>query len=100
MKLVGWSPDGKAARLSRDWKSGEVGKWEEEHKHFRTTGERVRHDIYLVDHASDEATPVEEEKSALIDLIGEAANQPKLKWPTWMFRRHGYVYLLPSRGIS
>jgi hypothetical protein len=28
------------------------------------------------------------------------ANQPKLKWPTWMFRRHGYVYLLPSQGIS
>src|SRR5260221_13043905 len=32
----GWSPDGKAARLSRYWKSEEVGKWEEEHKDFRT----------------------------------------------------------------
>src|SRR5262249_13657029 len=38
-QFVGWSPDGKAARLSRDWKSEEVGKWEEEHKDFRTTGE-------------------------------------------------------------
>src|SRR5205085_11760657 len=28
----GWSPDGKAAKLSRYWKSEEVGKWEEEHK--------------------------------------------------------------------
>ncbi len=35
-QFVGWSPDGKAARLSRDWKSEEVGKWEEEHKTFRT----------------------------------------------------------------
>src|SRR6516225_10470357 len=25
-QLVGWSPDGKAARVSRDWKSEEVGK--------------------------------------------------------------------------
>src|SRR5262249_12824679 len=67
--LVGWSPDGKAARLSRDWKSEEVGKWEEEHKDFRTTGDGVRHDIYLVDLASGKATkqtPVEEKKSEFI----------------------------------
>src|SRR6516165_7120138 len=62
----GWSPDGKAARLSRCWKGDEVGKWEEEHKDFRTTGDGVRHDIYLVDLASGKATketPVEEKKS-------------------------------------
>src|SRR5262245_22015938 len=40
-QLVGWSPDGKAARLSRYWKSEEVGKWEEEHKTFRPTGDGV-----------------------------------------------------------
>src|SRR6478735_9422589 len=34
-QFTGWSPDGKAARLSRNWKSEEVGKWEEEHKNFR-----------------------------------------------------------------
>src|SRR5262245_26552255 len=33
-QFVGWSPDGKAARVSRYWKSDEVGKWEEEHKDF------------------------------------------------------------------
>src|SRR6266436_6373623 len=62
----GWSPDGKAARLSRYWKSEEVGKWEEEHKDFRTTGDGVRHDIYLVDLAGGKATkqtPAEEKKS-------------------------------------
>jgi hypothetical protein len=36
----------------------------------------------------------------LISSGKHLANQPKLKWPTWMFRRHGYVYLLPSQGIS
>src|SRR5437763_1500145 len=30
----GWSPDGKAARLRRYWKSGEVGKGAGEHKDF------------------------------------------------------------------
>ena len=50
-QFVGWSPDGKAARLSCDWKSEEVGKWEEEHKDFRTTGEGIRHDAYRVDSA-------------------------------------------------
>jgi hypothetical protein len=52
----GWSPDGKAARLSRYWKSDEVGKWEEEHKTFRPIGDGVRHDVYLVDLASGKAT--------------------------------------------
>src|SRR5262249_47765571 len=68
-QFVGWSPDGKAARLSRNWKSDEVGKWEEEHKDFRTSGEGVRHDMYLVDLASGKATkqtPVEEKTSALV----------------------------------
>src|SRR5947199_3543940 len=31
-QVICWSPDGKAARLSRYWKSEEVGKREEEHK--------------------------------------------------------------------
>src|SRR5262245_17436064 len=58
----GWSPDGKAARMSRYWKSDEVGKWEEEHKDFRPIGEGYHHDAYLVDLASGKATrqpPVE-----------------------------------------
>jgi Tol biopolymer transport system component len=68
-QFVGWSPDGKAARLSCDWKSEEVGKWEEDHKSFRTTGEGVRHDAYLVDMASGKAAkqaPVEDKKSEFI----------------------------------
>jgi Tol biopolymer transport system component len=71
-QFVGWSPDGKAARLSCDWKSDEVGKWEEEHKDFRTAGEGVRHNMYLVDLASGKATketPVEEKKSELVKSL-------------------------------
>src|SRR5262245_42637087 len=30
-QFAGWSKDGKAARLSRCWKSDEVGNWEEKH---------------------------------------------------------------------
>src|SRR5262249_56029332 len=41
--FVGWSPDGKAARLSRHWKSDEVGKWEEEHNTLRPTRKAVRY---------------------------------------------------------
>src|SRR5262245_26335056 len=66
-QFVGWSPDGKAARLSRNWKSEEVGKWDEEHKTFRTTGEGVRHDMYLVDLAGGKATkqtPVADQKKS------------------------------------
>src|SRR6516164_9573275 len=62
-QFVGWSPDGKAARLSRCWKSDEAGKWEEEHKDFRPIGDGVRYDTYLVDLASGKATkqtPVED----------------------------------------
>ena len=68
-QFVGWSPDGTAARLSRNWKSEEVGKWEEEHKTFRPVGDGFRHDMYLVDLASGKATkqmPVEEKKSEFI----------------------------------
>src|SRR5579872_4321958 len=72
-QFVGWSPDGKAARLSCDWKSEAVARWEEEHKDFRTSGEGVRHDMYLVDLASGKATkqtPVEDKKkSALIKSL-------------------------------
>src|SRR5262245_25822109 len=65
----GWSAftDGKTARLSHDWKSEEVGKWEEEHKTFRSSGEGVRHDVYLVDLASGKATkepPVDDKKKS------------------------------------
>src|SRR5262249_34069126 len=41
-QFAGWSPDGKAALLSRCWKSAEVGKWEEKHKTFRPVGDGVR----------------------------------------------------------
>jgi Tol biopolymer transport system component len=56
MQFVGWSPDGKAAKLSRCWKTDEVGKWEEEHRDFRPTGDGFRYDTYLVDLASGTAT--------------------------------------------
>lgn len=71
-QFVGWSPDGKAARLIRSWKSDEVGRWEEEHKDFRTTGEGVRQDAYLVDLASGQATkqpPVEDKRSQLVKSL-------------------------------
>src|SRR4051812_831347 len=64
-QFVGWSPDGKAARLGRYWKSAEVGKWEEEHKTFRPDGEGVRTEMYLVDLAGGKATkeaPAEDKK--------------------------------------
>jgi Tol biopolymer transport system component len=63
----GWSPDGKAAKLSRYWKSDEVGKWEEEHKDFRPIGAGFRSDGYLIDLASGKATkqtPVVEKKTS------------------------------------
>src|SRR5262245_48140691 len=66
-QFVGWSPDGNAARVSRNWKSEEAGKWEEEHKTFLPPGEGVRHDAYLVDLASGKATkqtPVEDKKKS------------------------------------
>jgi TolB protein len=68
-QFVGWSPDGKTARLSLGFKSDEVGEWEEKHKTFRPVGADVRYDAYLVDLASGKATkqdPVEEKTSALI----------------------------------
>jgi TolB protein len=61
-QFAGWSKDGKAALLSRCWKSDEVGNWEEKHKTFRPVGDGVRYDMYLVDLASGKATkqpPVE-----------------------------------------
>ena len=72
-QFVGWSPDGKAARLSRNWKSEEVGKWEEEHKTFRPVGEGFRHDAYLVGLASGKATKeapaLDKKKNALIKSL-------------------------------
>jgi Tol biopolymer transport system component len=68
-QFVGWSPDGKA-RVSRYWKTDEVGKWEEEHKTFRPIGDGVRHDMYLIDLASGKAmkeTPaLDKKKSELV----------------------------------
>jgi Tol biopolymer transport system component len=58
MQFVGWSPDGKAASLSRSWKSEENGKWEEEHKTFRLTADGLLCDAYLLDLASGKATNV------------------------------------------
>ena len=75
-QFVGWSPEGKAARLSRYWKSDEAGKWEEGHKTFRPVGEGFRHDAYLVELASGKATketPVEDKKkSELIKSVSTA----------------------------
>jgi Tol biopolymer transport system component len=68
-QFVGWSPDGKAARLSRNWKSEETAQWEEKHKTFRSNAAFDRHDAYLVDLASGKATkqpPVEDKASATI----------------------------------
>jgi TolB protein len=68
-QFVGWSPDGKMARLSRCWKSDEVGNWEEKHNTFRPVGDGVRYDAYLVDLASGTATkqpPVKEKTSEFI----------------------------------
>ncbi len=69
-QFVGWSPDGKTARLSRYWKSEDVGKWEEEHKTFRPAGDGVRYDAYLFDLATGKPTkqaPVERKNKS--DLI-------------------------------
>jgi len=72
-QFVGWSPDGKSARLSRNWMSEENGKWEEAHKDFRRTGDGFRNDMYLVDIASGKATkqmPVDDKnKSALLKSL-------------------------------
>jgi TolB protein len=103
-QFVGWSPDGKAARLSCDWKSEEVGKWEEEHKDFRTTGEGVRHEMYLVDLASGKATkqtPVEEKKkSELIkNLVHGRSISPDGK--RCAFEDPGYrLYLADADGFN
>jgi hypothetical protein len=99
----GWSPDGKAARLSRTWKSEEIGKWEEEHKDFRTTGDGVRHDIYLVDLASGKATKqiaVEEKTSAFIkNLVHGRSTSPDGKRSA--FEDPGYrLYLADADGSN
>jgi Tol biopolymer transport system component len=103
-QFVGWSPDGKAARLSRNWKSEEVGKWEEEHKTFRPAGDGVRYDAYLVDLASGKATkqtPVEEKKkSELIkSLVHGRAISPDGKRSA--FEDPGYrLYLADADGSN
>src|SRR5215468_268349 len=55
-QFTGWSPDGKKAIFSRNWQSEENGKWEEEHKTFRTTADGSRCDGYLFDLATRKAT--------------------------------------------
>jgi TolB protein len=103
-QFVGWSPDGKAARLSRYWKSEEVGKWEEEHKTFRPPGDGFRHDVYLVDLASGKATkqtPVEEKtKSELIkNLVHGRSISPDGKRSA--FEDPGYrLYLADGDGSN
>jgi Tol biopolymer transport system component len=52
----GWSPDGKLAILNWNWQSEENGKWEEEHRTFRTTVDGSRGDCYLFDVATGKAT--------------------------------------------
>jgi Tol biopolymer transport system component len=72
-QFVGWSADGKAAKLSRNWKSDEVGKWEEQHKTFKSPGEGFHQDMYLVDLASGKATkqpqPDDRKKSELVKKL-------------------------------
>jgi hypothetical protein len=102
-QFVSWSPDGKAARLSRDWKSEEVGKWEEEHKDFRTTGDGVRHDMYLVDLASGKVakeTLIKEKKSEFIkNLVHGRSISPDGKRSA--FEDPGYrLYLADADGSN
>jgi TolB protein len=103
-QFVGWSPDGKAARLSWYWKSDEVGKWEEEHKDFRTTGAGVRHDMYLVDLASGKATKqapvVDKKQSTLIkSLVHGRSISPDGK--RCAFEDPGYrLYLADADGSN
>jgi Tol biopolymer transport system component len=54
-QFTGWSPDGKTALFDRVWQSEENGKWEEEHKTFRTTADGSRGDCYLFDLAGGKA---------------------------------------------
>lgn len=80
-QFVGWSPDGKVARVSRYWKSEEVGQWEEKHKDFRKPGEGFRHDAYLVELAGGKATkhaPVMDKKreKLLKSLVHGASVSP------------------------
>ena len=100
-QFVGWSPGGKAARLSRNWKSEEVGKWEEEHKTFRPTGDGFRHDVYLVDLASGKATkqtPGEDKKkSELIkNLVYGLSVSPDGKRSA--YTHHYQLYLADGEG--
>jgi hypothetical protein len=103
-QFVGWSRDGKSAKLSRDWKSEEVGKWEEEHKTFRPTGNGVRYDAYLVDLASGKATkqaPVaDKKKSELIkNLVHGRSISPDGK--RCAFEDPGYrLYLADADGSN
>jgi TolB protein len=55
-QFVGWSPDGNTATLGRGWESPENGKWEEEHKTFRFTGESYLYDCFLLDMKTGQAT--------------------------------------------
>jgi Tol biopolymer transport system component len=54
-QFTGWSPDGKAAIFTRAWQSEADGKWEEEHKDFRTTADGSSCDCYLFDLAGGKA---------------------------------------------
>src|SRR5262249_6848811 len=100
---VGWSADGKAARLSCDWKSEEVAKWEEEHKDFRTTGEGVRHDAYLIDLASGKATKQAKSKSELkaesLNLVHGMSLSPDGKRSAYEDRAY-QLYLADGEGSN
>ena len=100
----GWSPDGKAARLGRYWKSEEAGKWEEDHKDFRPIGDGVRQDTYLVDLASGKATkqtPVEDKKaSALVkNLVHGRSFSPDGKRSAFEDRAYR-LYLADADGSN
>jgi len=103
-QFVGWSPDGKAARLSRSWKSEDVGKWEEEHKTFRSIGDGVRYDPYLVDLAGGTATkqppaPDKKQSELIKNLIHGMSISPDGKRSA--FEDPGYrLYLADGDGSN
>ena len=103
-QFVGWSPDGKAARLYRGWVNEENAKWEEEHKTFRSIPDNGRSGGYLVDLASGKATkqtPVEEKKKSEVikNLVHGRSISPDGK--RCAFEDPGYrLYLADADGSN
>jgi Tol biopolymer transport system component len=101
-QFVGWSPDGKAASLSRNWKSEENARWEEEHRTFRQTADGVLHDAYLLDLASGKATKRvknnRERKAESLNLVYGLCVSPDGKRSA--YTRDYQLYLADGEGAS